>query len=53
MLGGHEAIERILGAIPPGWTSHHFGTIAAGVQVIMDPRFRSTFGPAAVYCEPD
>lgn len=26
--------------------------MAAGVPVIMDPRFAATFGPAAVYCEP-
>ncbi|MFC3491069.1 glycosyltransferase [Glycomyces rhizosphaerae] len=27
--------------------------MAAGVPVIMDRRFAPTFGPAAVYCEPD
>lgn len=26
--------------------------MAAGVPVIMDPKFKPTFGPAAVYCEP-
>ncbi|WP_112134528.1 glycosyltransferase [Glycomyces dulcitolivorans] len=26
--------------------------MAAGVPVIMDPRFAPTFGPAALYCEP-
>lgn len=26
--------------------------MAAGVPVVMDPRFEATFGPAAVYCEP-
>jgi glycosyltransferase involved in cell wall biosynthesis len=29
MLGGHEALHRILGKIPPGWTSHRFGTMSA------------------------
>ncbi|PRY62520.1 glycosyl transferase family 2 [Glycomyces artemisiae] len=27
MLGGHDALRRILGAIPPGWTSHPFGSM--------------------------
>ncbi|PRY62521.1 glycosyltransferase [Glycomyces artemisiae] len=27
--------------------------MAAGVPVIMDPRFEPTFGPAAVYCAPE
>jgi hypothetical protein len=27
--------------------------MAAGVPVVMDPRFQPTFGPAAVYCEPE
>ncbi|MCH7231753.1 methyltransferase domain-containing protein [Glycomyces sp. L485] len=27
--------------------------MAAGVPVVMDRRFEPTFGPAAVYCEPD
>ena len=29
MLGGHKALLRILGSIPPGWTSHRFGTMSA------------------------
>jgi hypothetical protein len=29
MLGGHEALHRILGKIPPRWTSHRFGKMSA------------------------
>ncbi|MCH7231752.1 glycosyltransferase [Glycomyces sp. L485] len=29
VLGGHEALLQILGAIPPRWTSHPFGTKSA------------------------
>jgi len=29
MLGGDEALHRILGKIPPRWTSHRFGAMSA------------------------
>ncbi|WP_158630376.1 glycosyltransferase [Glycomyces terrestris] len=29
LLGGHDALRRILGEIPPRWTSHRFGAMSA------------------------
>ncbi|GAA2121916.1 glycosyltransferase [Glycomyces algeriensis] len=54
MLGGHDALHRILGAIPPGWTSHPFGTMSAvdflgGVDVyayFIDENLAEAFGRA-------
>ncbi|MFC3491068.1 glycosyltransferase family protein [Glycomyces rhizosphaerae] len=54
MLGGHDALHRILGTIPPGWTSHPFGTMSAvdflgGVDVyayFIDENLLEAFGRA-------
>jgi len=54
MLGGHDAISQILGAIPPRWTSHRFGAMSvvdflAGVDVyvyFIDENLAEAFGRA-------
>lgn len=54
MLGGHDALHRILGTIPPGWTSHPFGSMSAvdflgGVDVyayFIDENLAEAFGRA-------
>jgi hypothetical protein len=54
MLGGHKALLRILGSIPPGWTSHRFGTMSAvdflgGIDVyayFIDENLAEAFGRA-------